>query len=39
MDDLRPLIEGWPASAHAREVVARYPGRLPQALPAAWLPG
>ncbi len=39
MDDLRPLIEGRPAAAHSREVVVRYPGRLPRALPAAWLPG
>ena len=38
MDDTRRLIEGRPAAAHAREVVVRYPGRLPPALPAAWLP-
>ena len=38
MDDLRPMIEGRPAAAHSREVVVRYPGRLPRALPAAWLP-
>ena len=38
MDDVRPLIEGRPAAAHARAVVVRYPGRLPRALPAAWLP-
>ena len=29
MDDVRPLIEGRPAAAHARAVVVRYPGRLP----------
>lgn len=38
MDDLRPLIAARPAGAHAREVVVRYPGRLPRTLPAGWLP-
>ena len=38
MDDLRRMIEGRPAAAHSRAVVVRYPGRLPRALPAAWLP-
>ena len=38
MDDIRPLIEERPAAAHAREVVVRYPGRVPRTLPAAWVP-
>jgi hypothetical protein len=37
MDDVRPFVAGRPAERHARELVARQPGRLPRALPAAWL--
>jgi hypothetical protein len=38
MDDLRPLLEGRSALDHARRVAPRYPGRLPEVFPAAWLP-
>jgi glutathione S-transferase len=38
MEDIRPYIEGRPAERHARALVVSQPGRLPRALPAAWLP-
>ena len=39
MDDVRPLLEGRPALAHAQRVAPDYPGHLPRVFPAAWLPG
>ncbi len=36
-DDLREPIEERPAAAFAREVVPRFPGRIPPAFPAEWL--
>jgi glutathione S-transferase len=38
MADVRPLIQGRPAQAHARRVAPDYPGHLPRVFPAAWLP-
>ena len=38
-DDLAPMFDGRPASAHARRVVPDYPGHVPAgALPPPWLP-
>lgn len=37
LDDLRPFIEGRPASALARRLVPGYPGHAPPGFPAAWL--
>jgi glutathione S-transferase len=37
LEDLRPAIEGRPASALAKRVVPDYPGKTPPILPAAWL--
>ena len=37
LEDLRPAIEDRPAARFAREVVPRFPGNLPPALPAEWL--
>lgn len=37
MDDLRPSIEGRPASELAKRVVPNYPGKTPPILPPAWL--
>ena len=36
-DDLRPLIEARPAGRLARELVPRFPGRIPPVFPEAWL--
>jgi len=36
-DDLAPAIQGRPAAAHARRLVARYPGHVPPIFPADWL--
>lgn len=36
-DDLRPFLEGRPGAALGMRVAPEYPGRLPPALPAAWL--
>lgn len=38
LDDVRPLMEGRPASEHARRVAPGYPGRLHRVFPASWLP-
>lgn len=37
MDDLRPFIESRPCGRLALELIPDYPGRLPAALPHAWL--
>jgi glutathione S-transferase len=37
LDDLRPAIEGRPASELAKRVVPNYPGKTPPILPPAWL--
>jgi glutathione S-transferase len=37
LDDLRPAIENRAAGRLALRVVPHYPGRIPPALPAAWL--
>jgi glutathione S-transferase len=37
-DDLRPLLDGRPASEHAMRLVPDYPGRIPPVYPAEWLP-
>lgn len=37
LDDLRPAIEHRPAGKLALRVVPHYPGKVPPALPAAWL--
>ena len=37
LDDLRPAIENRPAGELALRIVPDYPGRVPPALPAAWL--
>ncbi|HMI81034.1 MAG TPA: glutathione S-transferase, partial [Solirubrobacterales bacterium] len=37
LDDLRPAIEGRPASELARRLVPNYPGRMPPVIPADWL--
>jgi glutathione S-transferase len=36
-EDVAPAVEGRPAAEHARRVVPHYPGRMPNALPPAWL--
>ncbi len=36
-DDLRPMVEGRPASELAMRVLPEYPGRTPAVLPPAWL--
>ncbi len=36
-DDLRPAIEGRPASALAKRFVPDFPGRMPPIVPAEWL--
>jgi glutathione S-transferase len=36
-DDLRPLLEGRPASEQARRLVPDYPGRIPPVFPKEWL--
>ncbi len=38
MEDLRPYFEGRPAAEFARRVCPDYPGSIPAALPADWLP-
>lgn len=37
-EDLRPLIDGRPAAAHARGVAPRWPGEIPAVLPPEALP-
>jgi glutathione S-transferase len=37
-DDLRPLIDARPAGTLSRRLAAGYPGRMPPAFPASWLP-
>jgi glutathione S-transferase len=37
-DDLRPLIDARPAGELSRRLAAGYPGRMPPAFPASWLP-
>jgi glutathione S-transferase len=37
-DDLRPRIDARPAGELSRRLAAGYPGRMPPAFPAAWLP-
>jgi glutathione S-transferase len=37
-DDLRPLIDQRPAGELSRRLAAGYPGRVPPAFPASWLP-
>jgi glutathione S-transferase len=37
-DDLKPLIEPRPAGALSRRIAVGYPGRMPPAFPASWLP-
>jgi hypothetical protein len=37
LDDLRPAIEDRAAGRLALRVVPDYPGRIPPALPTAWL--
>jgi glutathione S-transferase len=37
LDDLRPAIEGRPASELARRLVPNYPGKMPPVIPADWL--
>jgi glutathione S-transferase len=37
-DDLRALIDARPAGELSRRLAAGYPGRMPPAFPAAWLP-
>ncbi|HZI90448.1 MAG TPA: glutathione S-transferase [Thermoleophilaceae bacterium] len=36
-EDVAPAVEGRPAAEHAHRVVPHYPGRMPNALPPAWL--
>ena len=38
LDDLKPLIGPRPAGALARRLATGYPGRMPPAFPASWLP-
>jgi glutathione S-transferase len=38
LEDLEPLLDGRPATAHALAVAPRYPGRLPAVFPRDWLP-
>jgi glutathione S-transferase len=37
-DDLRPLIDPRPAGELSRRLATGYPGRMPPAFPASWLP-
>jgi glutathione S-transferase len=37
-DDLKPLIDSRPAGELSRRLAAGYPGRMPPAFPASWLP-
>ena len=38
LDDLKPLIAPRPAGELARRLAPGYPGRMPPAFPASWLP-